>query len=400
MKPSEPWLTGFFTTTLVLIGTWMLATWIRLFMPFGQGLGPDYEPWTLLATLVLGVAVLFANGLAYVALFFPQIKRFYSPRRQLRVFLISLFSMMLMLLVFAPDMSRLQVAYMLPTGIFIGILVIFLPSRLRQNAYLKLNILDNLRELWQKRELIVLWLIYRIEARYTQTVLGILWIILLPLSTSLVLAFAFGQLLGSGQLASGVSTVSFLLAGIVIFGIFRDMVLKARSSLLGSMSIIGRVYFPREIIVVLLVGEVLIDFFFVFIAMIVINLSQGLYPGINYLLIPIPVVILLIFSTGLSLISAWFGMIIRDLQQLLTVLVQLLFYVTVLYSPERASPTYEPFVQLIPVTQVIVAFRDIVLYNRSPDFYSLFYPFVLGVVLLYFGYVYFKVNEDRFVDLA
>lgn len=386
---------------LLLTGGWMLAIWARLFMPPGDPIGPEYIPWPLIATIVLMASSLVATFIAYACIYIEPLKSFLSPKRQFRVLVIATILATIGFLLAPEDLARLQIMYFSISSVSLGVLTIVLPGRLRASAYLQLNILDNLTELWHKRGLIMLWLAYRIEARYAQTFLGILWIVLLPLSTSLVLAFAFGQLLGGGQIAPGVSTVSFLLVGIVIFSIFRDMVLKARNSISGAMSIIGRVYFPREIIVILLVGEVLIDFLFVFIAMIFINMTQGLYPSIHYILLPIPILIVTCLSMALGLLSAWLSLAIRDLQQLLTVVIQLLFYMTVLYSPDRVVSTrYEPVVQLIPVTPIVVAFRDIILYDRSPDYYQLFYPLVLGIALLYFAYVYFKVNEDRFVDLA
>jgi ABC-type polysaccharide/polyol phosphate export permease len=177
------------------------------------------------------------------------------------------------------------------------------------------------------------------------------------------------------------------------------MVLKAKESLLGATSIISRVYFPREIIIILVLGETVIDFLFVFAALIVINMTQGIYPNVYYILLPLPILIMTLFSSGLAFLLAWLGLIIRDLQQLLTVLVQLLFYIVVFYAPERVvSDDYAVIINFIPLAPLVTAFRDILLYERMPDLISLYYPLVLGCMLLYFGYVYFKVNEDRFMD--
>ena len=55
---------------------------------------------------------------------------------------------------------------------------------------------------------------------------------------------------------------------------------------------------------------------------------------------------------------------------------------------------------LNPLASIVAAFRDILLYGRSPDWISLYLPGVLSIVFLYLGYIVFKVNEDRFVDMA
>lgn len=384
----------------IMTGGWMLAIWVRLFQPWGGALGAEYEAWPWDINLYFIGAIGAANVIAIACQNIPWLARNLTPLRQFRVLILAMILAVITLLIERSELSQLQILYFALATSVLGLSIIVVPGHMRKNAYLQLDISNNLIELYRKRGLMFLWLRYRIEARYAQTVLGILWIVLLPLSTALVLAFAFGELLGRGELPSGVPWVSFLLTAIAIFSIFRDTVLKARQTITGAINIIGRVYFPREILILLLLGEVMIDFLFVFIAMLMINAGQGIYPDIHYLLLPIPVFILACLSTGLAFLVSWLSLIIRDLQQLLTVLMQLMFYIVVLYSPERGSSQYGRIINAIPVTPVITAFRDIILFHRNPNFYSLGYPLVLGMALLYFGYVYFKVNEDRFMDLV
>jgi ABC-type polysaccharide/polyol phosphate export permease len=160
--------------------------------------------------------------------------------------------------------------------------------------------------------LCAIWLWYWIEVRDRQTLLGIMWIVLLPLSTALVLSFA-------------------LIATIVI-----------------------------------------------------LTVVYGMPPNIYYLLLPVPALIMIIMSTGLALLIGWFSIVIRDLQQLLGVLMQLLFFATIFYAPGRvASPNIARIMALNPLAAIVVAFRDILLYGQSPDWVSLYLPGVLSVVFLW-----------------
>jgi len=379
--------------TIIAFGGWMLAIWFKLYLPFGDT--NTHTFWQADATFLLLASVLGSHALAYLNLS-PQL----APHRQFRISaLATLMSTMGMLLLLS-HIEPLQVLYFMVSTAGIALFTIALPGRLRQSAYLKINILDNLRELYQKRNLMKVWLKYRIEDRYAQTFIGILWIVLLPLSTSAVLAFAFSELLGADRLINGASWVTFLLSGLAVFTIFQTPLMKAKTSIVSSRNIIGKVYFPREILIILVIGETLIDFFFVFMALVVINITQGIYPNWHYIFLPVPIIILVVFSAGLAFFIAWISLIIRDLQQLISVVLQLLFYIVVLYSPELASADYAPIINLIPITMVVAAVRDIVLFNQTPDFVSLYYPLVTGIVMLYFGYVYFKVNEDRFMDFV
>jgi len=375
----------------------MLAVWIRLFMPFGKELGDEYQPWANEILPYLLIATVLALSIATISGMNQATYRWLHPHRQFRVLMIEAGIGTGLIFYGLPDISQLQVIYFFMSAFIIGSATILFPGYLRRHAYHQISIQDNLADLYAKRSLLLLWLRFRIEERYSQTLLGILWIILLPLSTSAVLAFAFGQLIGvSGE----ASWVPFLLSGIAIFTIFQDIVLKAKESITSAGGIIGKVYFPREILVILVFGEIIVDFIFVFITLVVINALHGIFPTWHYILLPIPIIIVAIFSLGFAFLIAWLSLLIRDLQQLMTVFTQFLFYVVVLFSPERVASDYTLLINAIPLTPIISAVRDIILFERTPDMVSLFYPFVVGVTLLYFGYVYFKVNEDRFMDFV
>lgn len=383
---------------IISIGGWMLAVWARLYLPIGKELGSDYVAWPLMVTLLIVSSTLLAYMLSFMAQRFPSLMHVIDPQRQFRVLMLGVSILCVLVIVFLPNVSQLQIAYFAIGTFVIGVMTIVLPDRYRRRAHQQVDVVDNLTELYQKRGLLGLWLRYRIEDRYAETILGIVWIILLPLSQSAVMAFAFSALLGRGSI-DGVPWIIFLLSGIAPYNIFRDMTIKAKGSILSQRGIIGRVYYPREIINILVMGETIVDFFFVLLALLIIALVQGVHPNINYLLLPIPIVIMVALSLGISFIVSWLSLVIRDFQQLITVLVQLLFYIVVLYSAKTASGVGN-YINLIPMIPVVTAVRDIIIYDEMPNLTSLYYPLVIGMVFLYFGYVYFKANEDRFMDFV
>jgi lipopolysaccharide transport system permease protein len=290
---------------------------------------------------------------------------------------------------------------------FFGFAVLFyaacwliLPYRIRQQHSYTIPLAQNLRELWSRRDLVRLWLRYRIEARYAQTVLGILWVVLLPLSTSLVLAFAFTQFTGHPGTIDEISYVAFLLAGLAMFEVGRSIILRAQGMLMSMVHIMSRVYFPREIILLVLVGEVLVDFTFTFAAMVLINaLFFQIYPNLYYIFVPLILAIMVGFALGIAFIVGWYGLVINDLQQLLTIIMQLLFYLTVLFSRGDASSLAITLLHFNPMALILEAFRDVVLFARLPNMLNLTFTTVLSLTLLYLGYTIFKANENRFVEV-
>lgn len=256
-----------------------------------------------------------------------------------------------------------------------------------------------LGRLWAYRALLRLWLRYRIEARYRQLVLGVLWIVLLPLSTALVLAFAFTQLLGDNAL--DVPYVAFLLSGQVIFGVFQSIILNAKGGLVDHLDMMKQVAFPREIPLLLNAGEALVDFIFTFLAMLLIHAAFfGLAPNVHFIWLPLVLLGMLALALGLAFVLADLGVRVRDLQNLLAVLVQLLFFMIVLYLPGSGAQQYDQLMMLNPLAQFVVAFRAITIYGHAPDPLGLGLSLLLALLLLIWGYRRFKRREDALLDWA
>jgi len=377
----------------------LLAIWIRYEINLGNELGSAYQAWRSTPLVIASVPVLVYLGvivLEQLNLF----QKYISIQRHFRLLTLSASIVSAFVLLRLPDISQLQIVYFLVITVLIGLIVIVVPGRLQTMAAVSISTGKSLIRLWEYRTLIRIWLRYRIESRYRQTILGVLWIVLLPIASSLVLAFAFTQLLGAGNIVE-VPFVAFLLTGSTLFAIFQVIIQRSKGEIIGNISLIKQVYFPREIIILLIAGEAIVDFFFTFLATIaIIAIFYGYTPTWLYFYLPIPVLLILTLALGLSLIISYLVVRVRDLQQLIDILMQLLFFVTVLYAPGRTSSDIERFMALNPLAPIINAFRDILLYERAPDFTSLIFPAILSIVLIYVGYIIFKLNEDLFVEMA
>jgi len=374
----------------------LLAVQLRLLLPMGGNLPPGYAAhfpllYVLLALVVVGVDQL---GKLVPAHFFAQ--RFLSDAHPARQFVTMILVALAGIMLLFPSMARLQLLYFFVASSLICLLVIALPRRL----YLKNpenDLLDDLGKLWQRRALLRLWISYNVRARYSQTILGILWIILLPLATALILAIAFTQIL---RIQLDVPMVSFFLAGLVPFNLFSTGVLNGTRAVLGKLPLVTQVYFPREILVLLVLGEVLVDFVFTFGAMIFINLTYGLYPNVYYIYLPFIVLILIALALGSMLIVSCLSLLVRDIPQLMGVFMQLLFYITPIIYPVETIPAHLRYVYVLnPLAAIVQAFRDVIVYARQPDFVTLYYPIVLSGILLYLGYCIFKSVEGTMADM-
>jgi ABC-type polysaccharide/polyol phosphate export permease len=372
----------------VLLAAYLVATYWRESLPLGKYVGTNYQWQTpgLYLTIAAGAALGYA--------LFPLLPHSWRTRASHRLYLMiaSLVFACLGITIFLPRQSGLQKGYFVLLGL--ALIVLLVPwSRARDYS-----LLSSLQRLWASRSLLRIWVQYNVQSRYTQALLGILWIVLLPLSTALVMTVVFGQIM---RIPAGKAPfIAFFLAGFVPWGLFSQAISGSMRSILGAMGLMNQIYFPREIIVLSALGEALVDVFFMFGAMFIIDVAVGIRPTAFYLLLPLLLVIQVVFTLGLMFIVSWVSVFVRDIPQLVSVLLQILFYLCPIIYPVTIVPQHYRFlITLNPIAVLIVAYRNILVYDQPPDWISLVYPAAFALGLVAFGYRHFKTNEDRFADM-
>ncbi len=115
--------------------------------------------------------------------------------------------------------------------------------------------------------------------------------------------------------------------------------------------------------------------------MLIINAIYGLFPNICFIFLPFLRLVLILITLGISFLVSSPGVLIRDIPQLVFVFMQLFFFLApVIYPIETLPERFRFRFVLNPVAAIIQAFRDIIIYQRMPDFVTLYYPAVFGGV--------------------
>lgn len=390
-------LTDYASIALLLVGAMLSAVQVRLRVDLGTPLGADYvaQP-PLLYVLLLGAVVL-----ATVA--GNLVRQLTGQARGRRMHFINhilatgfTFGLVAAIL---PDVSLLQLLYFTLFAAFFGLATIWWTPTL-PDAREESTLFAHLQRLWARRSLLRLWTVTNIRARYSQTILGIMWIVMLPLVESLILAFVFSRIMIiQVDLSGNVPFVAFFLTAIAFWNFFGQSVLISTMALLGNMNIMAQVYFPREILVLVKFAEAMIDLFFVFVVTLIINAAIGVLPGWQIIYLPVILAVQSLLILGLMLFLSYTSVLLRDVAQFVVIAIQLLFYLSPILYPVRLVP---PQLQLVlfvnPMSGVIEAYRDVLIYQRTPDFVSLYYPLVMGGILLYTGYLSFKAREGTLPD--
>ena len=267
----------------------------------------------------------------------------------------------------------------------------------------KRNLFDvNLKELWDYRDLIALFVRRDFVSKYKQTILGPLWFIIQPLITTLMFVVVFGNI--AGLSTDGLPKVLFYFSGQVGWNYFSQSLTATSNVFVTNASIFGKVYFPRLSFPISIVISNLIQFLIQFIFLLVFITYfafKGVPIHLNSYLLLLPVLVLML--AGLSL---GFGIIIsslttkyRDLTYLVAFGVQLFMYATpVIYPMSSLSGTYKSIIEMNPITSIIEAFRFIMLGSGNLDYGGLLYSFTFMVVSLFVGVLIFNKVEQSFMD--
>jgi lipopolysaccharide transport system permease protein len=367
---------------LILSGAVLISAQLRLKLDVGHGLGSEYNAHPPLLWLIVLLGTFCATF----------IHKSFVKASPLLCIAVGIGVTVVGALLLTPDVSQLQLLYFIFAALFIALITLVITPK-------KTPLAVNLAGLGQHRSLLWLWIRFNVLSRYSQTILGILWIVALPVATAFILTFVFSYVLTPRQVGD-VPFIAFFLTGLMFWSLFMQGILNGTGSIISKLGLIGQIYFPREVLVIVKLGEALVDLSFVFIATLIINAVAGVLPNLNYIYLPFVLLLQLAFMLGIMFFLSYLTVLVRDLQQLTTVFIQMLFYLTPIMYPLDILPNrLGEILQLVnPVAALINAYRDIIIYNRTPDWVSLYFPFVLSGVLLYSGYMFFKANERKLAD--
>lgn len=254
-----------------------------------------------------------------------------------------------------------------------------------------------LKELWEYRELLY-FLVWRdVKVRYKQTALGVAWVVLQPVLTTVIFTIIFGNLakIPSENLPYAV----FAMAGLVPWNYFSAAVSRGSASLVGSANLISKVYFPRLIIPLTGVISGLVDMAISFGVLLVAMLVFGVIP--TWAVVTLPFFLLMAITTALG-VSLWLAALnveYRDVGYLIPFLMQFWLYATPVVYPASLIPDqWKILYGLNPMAGVVEGFRWALFGTGEPPGLLLLVSALVTVALLVSGLFFFRRMEKTFAD--
>lgn len=258
---------------------------------------------------------------------------------------------------------------------------------------------DKLKELIKFRSLISFLSWKDIIVRYKQTVLGIMWAIIQPIVSMVVMSFIFG---GIAKMPSeyGVPYPIMVYSALLCWNFFSSAFSNVSNSLVANGHLIKKIYFPRLALPISSVVTAFVDFVISFCVLLLIMIVYRYVPTIRIFALPIFILLAFIIALGFGLFFSTLNVKYRDIRYVVPVMLQFGMYLTpVAYTSTVIPQNLRLFYSLNPMVGVVEGFRWCILPNSEIYLPSLIISILIGIFGLILGVKFFNKFEKTFADL-
>ena len=255
----------------------------------------------------------------------------------------------------------------------------------------------DLPDIWRYRELLYFLTWRDVKIRYKQTLLGAAWAIIQPLFAMLLFTLVFGKL--ARMPSDGVPYPLFAYAGLLLWTFFANALTNSGNSLVGSATLITKVYFPRLFIPAAAVAAGLLDLFIACLLLIPMLLYYHLGLSWNLLMLPALILLATVLALAVGMLMSAMNVRYRDVRYALPFLIQLwLFASPVIYPSSIIPQRWRWLFALNPMTGIIEGFRAALL-GRAFDWTLLGIALAITAALLIVSIYIFRRVEATFADV-
>jgi lipopolysaccharide transport system permease protein len=253
------------------------------------------------------------------------------------------------------------------------------------------------RDLLASRELAWRLLVRNISAQYRQSLLGYAWAFVPPIFTSLIWIFLQSQkVLGVGD--TGMPYIVFVITGTVLWQTFVEALNSPLQVVNESKSMLTKINFPREALILAGVGQVLFNFAIRALLLVVVMLWFRITPHASLLLVPLGVLALIGLGTSIGLVLTPIGMLYQDIGRGLGFATAAWFFLTPVIYPVPKASFAATLIELNPVTPLLVTTRDWLVFGSS-NIQPSFLLVTAGLfVLLLVGWIQYRIAMPHLIS--
>lgn len=257
---------------------------------------------------------------------------------------------------------------------------------------------------WRNRSLLYALTMREIIGRYQGSVLGMLWSFFNPVFMLAVYTFVFSVVFkarwGSSGSESKAEFALVLFAGLLLFNLFSECVTRAPALILNNPTYVKKVVFPLEILPWVSFGTALFHAAISFGVWLIFYLSVFGLPPVTILLFPVVLIPLMFLIMGLSWFLASLGIFLRDVSQIIGLLVTAQMFLTPIFYPLTAIPEkYRYLLHLNPLTFIVEQARDLLIFGKGMAWGTLGIMTLCAATVAWLGFVWFQKSRKGFADV-
>jgi ABC-type polysaccharide/polyol phosphate export permease len=259
-----------------------------------------------------------------------------------------------------------------------------------------------LHKIYIQRGLIRNFVARDLKARYIGSFMGFFWSVIHPIVLLVSYTFVFSIIFGLRPLPdSGTTSFPlFLFCSILPWLFFQETLQRSSTILIENSNLITRTLFPSEILPLAVMLAGLVNHLIGFAILLCILLFTLGKVSLFILLVPVYFLLLMLFTLGLSWFVSSLNVFVRDVSQVLSVVLTFWFWFTpIFYSTERFPPKMLFLVRLNPLAHVVAGYRDCLLRMRMPDLGVLAILAAVSLLVLAAGGLFFRKTKRDFVDV-
>jgi lipopolysaccharide transport system permease protein len=257
---------------------------------------------------------------------------------------------------------------------------------------------EDVANIWAHRELVLVLARREISIRYSQTVVGLLWVLLQPLITTAIFTMVFVYFLRIPD-QGGVFYPLFAFSGIAVWQYFTRIVSDGGNSLVSSSAMITKVSFPRMIVPLIAPIAAGLDCLIALLALVALTIAFGAHLSWTVIFAPFVVIAVGVFGYAIALWLAPLNAVYRDVGIVMPFVIQIAMYLSPIVYPASLVPErIRWFYELSPVAVMVDTMRWVVLGTNAPSLTGVAVFAVTTVLLFWGGTRFFRSMEGTLVD--
>ena len=249
-------------------------------------------------------------------------------------------------------------------------------------------------ELLNYKELLIELIKRDLRVKYRKSILGYLWSLLNPLLMMLVVSTVFSYMFRFDI----VNYPLYLISGQTLFNFFSEATNMAMGSITNSASLIKKVYLPKQVFPVSRMLSSFVTFLFSLLAIVIIMIFTHVNVTWTIFLVPLPLIYILVFSTGVGLVLSIMSTYFRDVIYLWGIFITAWMYFTPIFYPVTQLPEFAMnLMRLNPLYQMLQCFREIVIYGTFPTWRRHAACIFFAVMALSIGVYVFRKKQGNLI---